>query len=92
MTGVDLVLPSSTEETVLLKSSARSATGRPGPGHGIDPSRPASLGCHVCAILDTGTVPDASSDFIARMMSVNARTALAMATVIPGWRLAAVAR
>jgi NAD(P)-dependent dehydrogenase (short-subunit alcohol dehydrogenase family) len=51
----------------------------------LDSSRPASLGLATsAAIFDTGTVPDASSDFIARMMSVNVTgTALAMATVIP---------
>lgn len=51
----------------------------------LDSSGPMSLGLATsAAILDTGTVPDASPEFIARTMSVNVTgTALAMATVIP---------
>ncbi|GLR85892.1 SDR family NAD(P)-dependent oxidoreductase [Bradyrhizobium iriomotense] len=51
----------------------------------LDAFRPASLGLATsAAILDTGLVPTASPDFIARTMSVNVTgTALAMATVLP---------
>lgn len=51
----------------------------------LEESRPESIGLVTsAAILDTGTVLDASPEMIARAMSVNVTgTALAMATVIP---------